>query len=180
MRAAGFAEWVIVSNERPDTRGTLALAPPGFAVESARVDRDTFAETGRELAEVVVMTPGGPVTLLSAHACRPTSARDYAKQRAELRALGEWLKAGPRRVALGDLNATPWCAPMRALRRDGATSFGDGSLFAAGTWPTPVPGALAIPIDQIVAGSGVRIASRVVGPNLGGDHRPVVVELRAE
>lgn len=82
-------------------------------------------------------------------------------------------------VLAGDLNATPWSAAYRRLR--GHTGLADSG---AAEWPWPTwfgPNRwlpfLAVPIDHVLHAAAWRVRSHRVGPDIGSDHRPVIVEL---
>jgi endonuclease/exonuclease/phosphatase (EEP) superfamily protein YafD len=73
----------------------------------------------------------------------------------------------------GDFNATPWSsafAPLQAL----------GWLRATGlrpSWPTVGQGIMGIPIDHVLASPHWQLQHQSLGPDLGSDHRPVLVKL---
>ncbi|MWV12494.1 endonuclease/exonuclease/phosphatase family protein [Pseudomonas sp. R-28-1W-6] len=72
----------------------------------------------------------------------------------------------------GDLNSSPWSA---AFARFAALGWHRASGLQP-TWGGP----LGIPIDQVLASPQWRLASRSRGPDLGSDHRPVLVRLRLQ
>ena len=78
-------------------------------------------------------------------------------------------------MLLGDLNATPWSPAFRSLLRnsdlrDSRQGFGIHSTWPSGTW------IMRVPLDHILVSGQVAVHSRVVGPDVGSDHRGVVVE----
>lgn len=105
----------------------------------------------------------------------PPMGADYAAARdQQLRALSQHIAhTGLPCLLAGDLNTSPWSHSFRQL------SAG-GSLHAApGAWkPTWRVGSLfAIPIDHALCSSPLLIKSRMIGIDLGSDHRPQVIEL---
>ena len=76
-------------------------------------------------------------------------------------------------VACGDWNMTPWSSWYRELRAAGLHD-GDVGNRLLPTWPARL-GWLGIPIDHCLATGDVGIVSKLVGPRLGSDHRPVLV-----
>ncbi|NJM07606.1 hypothetical protein HC891_17630 [Candidatus Gracilibacteria bacterium] len=59
----------------------------------------------------------------------------------------------------------------------------DGQLYDSaigygiqGTWPSSLPPLLRIPIDHCLVNAQISIVARSVGPALGGDHTPLLVE----
>ncbi len=88
--------------------------------------------------------------------------------------------AAPPRPALilGDLNATPWCPPLRRLlAAGGLRPAARGHTFFAATWPVPVP-FLRIPLDHALLNDALVCTAYRVGPDIGSDHFPLVLELR--
>ena len=80
-------------------------------------------------------------------------------------------------VVLGDLNVTPWSPWFRRLLEAGGLADLAGGPHRP-TWaPAPVPAALGLALDHVLATPGIRLLSRRLGPRLGSDHRPVVVHL---
>lgn len=76
-------------------------------------------------------------------------------------------------VVGGDFNAVTWGRTIRYIAREGGLT----PLYAAGTWPSQLPGALRIPIDQTMVSKGLACAAREEGENAGSDHMPVIVNI---
>jgi endonuclease/exonuclease/phosphatase (EEP) superfamily protein YafD len=78
-------------------------------------------------------------------------------------------------VMVGDLNATPWCHGMKPVFAAGLrdTRWGRG---LATTWRSNNP-LVAIPIDHVLIKGALAVANHRIGPELGSDHRAVVVDL---
>jgi endonuclease/exonuclease/phosphatase (EEP) superfamily protein YafD len=79
-------------------------------------------------------------------------------------------------ILAGDLNCTPWSCFFAKLLRDGElydTEQGRGPQPSWNAlWLIPL-----LPIDHCLTSSEFRTVSRKVGPAIGSDHFPVVVEL---
>lgn len=93
-------------------------------------------------------------------------------QRSEADALASALKRfnGPV-IVTGDFNMTPFSNRFRDLLEISGLRRADGGLNA--TWPailTP----LALPLDHILIGQGIRNATMHTGPLLDSDHLPVI------
>jgi endonuclease/exonuclease/phosphatase (EEP) superfamily protein YafD len=78
-------------------------------------------------------------------------------------------------LLLGDLNASPWSYPFRRLLegsglRDGSLGRGFQPTWPTGLWP------LLIPLDHSLHSAGIGIQDRIVGPAVGSDHYPVIVD----
>jgi endonuclease/exonuclease/phosphatase (EEP) superfamily protein YafD len=89
-------------------------------------------------------------------------------------------------LVMGDLNSTSWSAPFRNFLnptklRDSRVGFG-----VQGTWPTVLPGpagslvktpgVLRIALDHVLTSSEFVVRRRWLGPEIGSDHLPLVVE----
>jgi endonuclease/exonuclease/phosphatase (EEP) superfamily protein YafD len=126
------------------------------------------------LVAVRVGHPDLPFTLFAVHPAHAIRRRSLRPQRAFLGRLAALVRrvGGPVAVA-GDLNTTPW---SREFRRLLARSGLDGPLLRAGTFPAKL-GRFGLPIDHVLAGRGLHVATVAPGPDLGSDHRPVITRL---
>jgi endonuclease/exonuclease/phosphatase (EEP) superfamily protein YafD len=78
-------------------------------------------------------------------------------------------------LLVGDLNSSPWSEGMRILTSGSDLRLG-GALNAA--MPTWMVGTLvSIPIDHALAQKPLTILRRTIGPEVGSDHRPIVIEV---
>jgi endonuclease/exonuclease/phosphatase (EEP) superfamily protein YafD len=126
---------------------------------------------------VELMVGARPVRVLLAHAHPPFQVRVARMRDRQLARVAEIRRAHPGPfVLLGDLNATPWSHPFRALLeatdlRDTRRGFG-----LQATWPAGLPLG-RIPLDHCLASPEWVVVRRDVGPPVGSDHLPVFVEL---
>ncbi len=120
---------------------------------------------------------GRRLRLVAIHVLPPAGAANAACRRHQLRALGElagsWSDAV---VVLGDLNCTPWSPLFRDLLREGKLMDGRKGYGIKPSWPAGLP-LLWIPIDQCLVSDRIEVKSFTVGPDVGSDHYPVLVEL---
>jgi endonuclease/exonuclease/phosphatase (EEP) superfamily protein YafD len=126
--------------------------------------------------EATLDLPGGSARLLVAHppgSILPGVAAVHAR---ELEAIGRWAREyGPRAVVCGDLNAAPWSRSLRGALEEGSLRAALPGGFFAGSWPALVP-PFRLAIDGCLVGRDVRARARL-GPRVGSDHLPVLVEL---
>jgi endonuclease/exonuclease/phosphatase (EEP) superfamily protein YafD len=81
-------------------------------------------------------------------------------------------------LVAGDFNCTMWSPLYRDLvRRAGLLNARQGHGVLPSWFPLAGPLHL-IPIDQILAGGGVRFTNAHLGTRIGSDHRPLIAELR--
>lgn len=119
---------------------------------------------------------GAPLRVWLAHPTSPARRLGEQDGFAELLALGDRVgqEPGPR-VIVGDLNTTdgsPFFAELlrRSGTRDGRIGFGMQLSWPVG-WP------YQITIDHVLPSPELAVTERRLGPPIGSDHRPVLVEL---
>lgn len=78
-------------------------------------------------------------------------------------------------LLLGDLNLSPWNYHFRRLlKRTGLKDSSQGRGVHP-TWPTHNP-LLWTPIDHCLHSADIIVVNKEIGPNVGSDHYPVVVD----
>lgn len=125
-----------------------------------------------------VRVGGQQVFLLGTHPLPPGSG-EYARLRNDqFREIAAHVRRQNSPViVLGDLNVTPWSPYFAELLRDSGlknTSQGRG-LFDS--WPAWLPLA-RIPLDHCLVSQSIHVINKQLGPHVGSDHLPVVVELQ--
>jgi len=80
-------------------------------------------------------------------------------------------------ILLGDLNVTPWSPYFTDLLRDSGLKDTSQGRGLSGSWPAWLPG-LRIPLDHCLVSDPIRVINKQLGPGVGSDHLPVVVELQ--
>ncbi len=116
------------------------------------------------------------LTLIGAHPRSPVSSAHAKSRNKQLRSTAQLIsEQSDPVVLLGDLNVTPWSPVFHDfLTYSGLHDSLKGIEFQP-TWPTMFPFAW-IPIDHCLISSEIMIHSRQVGPNVGSDHYPLVVD----
>ena len=123
---------------------------------------------------------GGPFEIITTHLLHPDPDGKAAHQTAQL--LTQVQGVDPRRTLLvGDFNLTPWSFALRRIdaqlpmrrRSHGVASWPNRAPMLGGAW-FPLP---FLPLDQIYAGSGWRVASIRRGPSTGSDHFGLIAHL---
>lgn len=107
----------------------------------------------------------------------PPVNKEYSRLRNEqLVELSKRIREGSLPVILlGDLNITPWSYYFkRLLRETGLQNSSIGRGIQA-TWPTHNP-LLRIPIDHCLHSDEIAIIRKNVGPYVGSDHYPILIE----
>ena len=132
------------------------------------------AEVPSVMAEIE--TPRGRCTVLATHPL-PPAGREYSRLRnAQLAALPRWVRRATSPVLLlGDLNTTPWNHYFKRLVAESGLKDSSRGWGVQATWPTFSP-LLRIPIDHCLCAPEIGIVNRQVGPHVGSDHYPLIVD----
>jgi endonuclease/exonuclease/phosphatase (EEP) superfamily protein YafD len=141
---------------------------------------DTIELGPARLPSIVARFDAGGIqgTVIGTHPLPPATARSAMFRNKQLQALADFARQAERPVVLaGDLNVTSYSPQFRELSLRSALRDSRQGHGIHASW-SPGVGFLAIPIDHCLVSREVAVVSRHVGPYLGSDHRPVVVELR--
>lgn len=145
---------------------------------------------GRHFPSVVGATDldGRPLIVIGTHPPPPVSNIDAQTRSRQLSDIAEFISeeaprflgplypegVQPHVIVVGDFNATPWSSAVQPLIRLGGLRDTRRGFGYHATWPTYL-GPVGIPIDNAFISGDLGVVSRKVGPDLGSDHRPVVV-----
>lgn len=111
------------------------------------------------------------------HALPPTSRNNIERARSQFMTATDVLDVheGPK-MLVGDLNTTRWSSTYKTAKSEtGLRDSADGRGLS-GTWPSQLWFTGMITIDHVWVSDDIRVERREVGPHLGSDHRPVVVD----
>lgn len=135
----------------------------------------TDPHDGLHAVTATIRTPLGPVNVVGVHLTRPWPFQHSWGQISQTMALDAVVQGldGPILVA-GDFNSVSSARIGKQVRRDIGLRPAAGF---PGTWPSNLPSALGITIDQVYASPDLAFVSRRVGRPTGSDHRPVVTEI---
>lgn len=130
-----------------------------------------------EVPSIIVKTEtrDGSLTIIATHPLPPGGA-SYSKLRnGQLDKLPDYIPESLPVVLIGDLNTTPWNHYFkRLLRRTGLKDSSQGRGVQP-TWPNFNP-FLRIPLDHCLYSSEIAVLSKKIGPDVGSDHFPVIVD----
>ena len=166
----------VQARQREDNFGIALFSR--IPLEEVRIEYAPQAEVPFVVARF--NASGRTMTLIGAHTLPPATRR-YARLRDQQMGMLASLvrrQEGPV-VVIGDLNMTSWSPVFRdfvraADLRDSRKGFG-----IQPTWPTDNP-LLRIPIDHCLVSAEVTVVHREVGPNVGSDHFPLIVDFCVE
>ena len=119
---------------------------------------------------------GQKLTLIGTHPRPPTSRARAKSRNHQLAELAEFVSARQEpTILLGDLNVTPWSPFFRDFLRSTGLRDSREGFGLQPSWPTRFP-PVWIPIDHALVSSNVVVHDRRVGPYIGSDHYPVVID----
>jgi endonuclease/exonuclease/phosphatase (EEP) superfamily protein YafD len=118
------------------------------------------------------------LTVIVTHPLPPTRASTSRHRNRQLEELPDLVRSVKGAVlVLGDLNTAPWSPHFKKLlRRSGLRDSRRGRGIQP-TWQAGHPYFLRIPLDHILHSPEIVVLRRELGPNIGSDHLPVIVEL---
>ncbi len=178
-KAVGYDR--VVARGRSDNWGMLLLMREASAdrlrIITARTFETLETEEGKPAIEATLEWDGRALTLLGMHALPPVSAAAADRRDRQLAMAADWVGRQPGPVIVcGDLNATPWSAPMRDLLDRGELVNSMCGFGIQKTWPRGA-GLARIPIDHVLHSESIVTLERHVGDVPGSDHHPVTVTL---
>ena len=118
------------------------------------------------------------ISLLAMHPTTPITPAKFKNRNLQFREAAALLNSiKGSKVLVGDLNITMWSPYFTTLIR--SSGLRDARLgFGLGTsWPMPLPSFLRLPIDHCLVSHDVQVDGFRIGPRIGSDHRPVIVDL---
>ncbi len=116
------------------------------------------------------------LTVIGTHPPPPKGALNSQFRNQQLENLADFARRQPGEVILcGDLNMSPWSPYFwRLLQRSGLKNSARGFGLQP-SWPTDRP-LLRVPIDHCLVSDGVTVSGRQIGPFVGSDHFPVILD----
>jgi endonuclease/exonuclease/phosphatase (EEP) superfamily protein YafD len=160
-----------LTDPRPDNFGIAVYSR--IPLEKAAVL--DLGEAGLPSIEARLSRQGRGLVVIATHPVPPAGRRNAAWRDSQLAHLANHVsQLQVPALVVGDLNATPWSAGVRIL-----TASGLGFRSLAPAWmPTwRARSVFAIPIDHALATAPLLITRRSIGPDLGSDHRPLLVSV---
>lgn len=167
-------DYRLVSGRNPGLIfGSVALVP-----EDAVAQSRGFGEAEPRALEVVVPTAAGEVAIMGIHPLSPSTERRAALRDAQLDFVAEWAASrSERTVVVGDYNTTTWSHSFRDLLRRGGLHNSQRGYGIQATFPATSNPVVRVPIDHLLYSDGLSVIDRRLGPPLGSDHFPLVVDL---
>ena len=157
--------------------GTLVLA------KGAEIEVVSYGfSTSSPRAVSVELVPEGwsnPVTVLGTHPLAPTDAERASLRDAQIGFVEDWVsEVDGHSVVAGDFNATPWSWPFRTLLAGTDLENSQVGFGLQPSFPAASNLLLRVPIDHLLHSKSLKVIDRQLGPALGSDHFPLVVDLQ--
>ncbi len=145
-----------------------------WPMENAEVREIGDAEIPSVLAQVVIR--GKRLTIIGTHPLPPGTPENFASRNRQLTALASLARTQSLPLmVLGDLNATPWSPHFRRLLVAAALRNASRGHGLNASWPAPIfP--MRIAIDHCLVSREILVSTVRVGPNVGSDHFPIIVD----
>lgn len=125
---------------------------------------------------VEIETDTGRFTLIGTHPLPPANGAYTRYRDGQLTALAQRVRqTHAPLLVLGDLNVSPWSWPFRRLVRESGLCDSARGFGLQPSWPTYNP-LLWVPIDHCLHTPDIRILARCIGPAIGSDHYPLIVD----
>lgn len=157
--------------------GTLVLARS----EAVNAVSYGFASSSPRAVELTY-TPAGwttPISVLATHPLAPTDEERADLRDAQLGFAGDWAAAQTGAfIVVGDFNATPWSWPFRRLLGSAELMNSQTGFGLQPSFSTKSNLLLRVPIDHLVHSPALEVTDRQLGPALGSDHFPLLVDLQ--
>jgi endonuclease/exonuclease/phosphatase (EEP) superfamily protein YafD len=142
----------------------------------AMLTTDTLSEGGPITLVARIETEQGVLAVAGVHPFPPANVASMIARNRQLEAAVDllWDIEEPL-VVVGDYNATPWSPALRQF----AEELDLHGFNIAATWPVWI-GFTGIPIDHALISNELLFSRIEVGPNIGSDHRPIVIDVVLE
>jgi endonuclease/exonuclease/phosphatase (EEP) superfamily protein YafD len=177
MEAAELDYQIIRPRSEDLIFGTLVLVK-GDAVEAVSYG---FAASSARAVELTYTPEGWTTTLsiLGTHPLAPTDRERADLRDAQLGFAGEWASGrNGAFIVVGDFNATPWSWPFRRLMDSADLQNSQKGFGLQPTFSAESNLLLRVPIDHLLHSPALEVTDRDLGPRLGSDHFPLLVDLQ--
>lgn len=115
------------------------------------------------------------IQLLVTHPFPPVSQAKAISRDLQLADIASWLKVQQKpTVLLGDLNTTLWGHSFKKLIDEASLYSTRDGVGMLASWPSKIP---LIPIDHILLSKSLKSVGIQIGPDIGSDHLPVILEV---
>jgi endonuclease/exonuclease/phosphatase (EEP) superfamily protein YafD len=137
---------------------------------------DVMGPTNTPCAMAELFINGRRIRFLALHAFPPFNPIFANRRNVQFQDAAIYIQgATDLAIIAGDLNCTPWSSYYKRLERDSGLKNARRGFGLVPSWPTW--SAYRIPIDHCLVSPGIGVKNFRLGPDLGSDHLPTVVDL---
>lgn len=188
--------WVQRFNEQltdlPYTAGVGSKFSWGLALYSRYPLGDVQLQQFAQLSDISIIGTldinGRTINLVGTHPLPPINPDYFRSRNRQLAQVGEYLGAiAAPKLLIGDLNITMWSPYYRRFVAQAELTNARDGFGPRPSWPIVdrygplvhwLSGLFSIPIDHCLLSSDLTVANMRVGPNIGSDHHPIIVDLK--
>jgi len=121
---------------------------------------------------------GRPLTIIGVHLFVPYNRATWLAQKQQAQRLASLARdVTGSCVVTGDFNTTPWTARFQDILADSGLRDSARGRCLQPTWPAFLPPFARIPLDHALHSPDVHIVTRRLGPSIGSDHLPVILDI---
>jgi endonuclease/exonuclease/phosphatase (EEP) superfamily protein YafD len=132
-------------------------------------------DSGVPTLQVELNIEGKLVTVMATHPLPPVGSAATSERNSHLQWLSRRIQGiEGATILFGDLNATPWNHAFKSFIETSRLQNLPTGIFT--TWPSSFA-PLRIPLDYCLVSKGISVRSKELGPSLGSDHLPVMVQI---
>ncbi|MGD1931970.1 MAG: endonuclease/exonuclease/phosphatase family protein [Leptolyngbyaceae cyanobacterium] len=147
-----------------------------------------FGENSTPSVVGTVTVEGQTIALVGTHPLPPVKPYAFHSRNQQLYELGQYVQTvDAPKIVIGDLNITMWSPYYKQLMRNTGLQNARQGFGLLPSWPTKgtyrqIPNwaslLFSIPIDHCLLSPDLTVDNVQIGPNVGSDHRPVIIDLR--
>lgn len=157
---------------RTDNFGIALLSRPAW--DSIEVIELAQSELPTIVAKYTIN--GQPLTIIGTHPLPPGSAQMAQERNEALAKLGQFAQqTATATLVTGDLNVTSYSPYFHDLLNASGLRDSRQGIGIQASWSAGKPG-LELPIDHCLVSPEIVVHARNVGPYMGSDHRPVILD----
>jgi endonuclease/exonuclease/phosphatase (EEP) superfamily protein YafD len=193
-----FADWIDQLEPQPDVIGVAevhhsdslallrerfpyGLSDPGSGLalfsRVAPVEKSSLLVSGaRPILRMSLPMGANSLEVVAAHALVPVGVGHQQT----FDRLAKHLADFPEAVLIGDLNASPWSREYSGLLDQAKMRDARRGQWPQATWHAAGWVPVRLPIDHALTRGRVEVLQFQVGPDIGSDHRPLIVDLKVE
>ncbi|MCB1098847.1 MAG: endonuclease/exonuclease/phosphatase family protein [Verrucomicrobiae bacterium] len=161
-----------IAETRPGAQGMWLLSRYPLRM----VDADGISTAQRyPYISTIIDTQSGPVRFVGVHPSVPISLRGARTRNAQFVTFADIARRSTDPTILaGDFNCTPFSGHFRRMLGDGGLRDSAIGFGFRNTWHRDIS---FLPIDHVLISEGIGVSKHTIGPQMGSDHHPLVVDL---